>query len=73
MSALLRGDAHAYITHAFLHLAPCPSDLQYNRRFVDRAVTAAAYGATWILTPELCICGYDCTDDLGTARQSSRS
>jgi predicted amidohydrolase len=52
---------------AFLHLAPCPSDLQYNRRLVDRAVTTAAYGATWILTPELCICGYDFTDDLGTA------
>jgi predicted amidohydrolase len=53
---------------AFLHLAPCLSDLQASRRLVDRAVTtAAAYGATWILTPELCICGYDFTDDLGTA------
>lgn len=52
---------------ALLHLAPCPNDLQYNRRLVDRAVTtAAAYGATWILTPELCICGYDFTAYLGT-------
>ena len=42
---------------AFLHLAPCLRDLQANRRLIDRAVTMAAiYGATWILTPELCIC-----------------
>src|SRR5262245_55521011 len=53
---------------AFLHLAPSWSDLQANRRLVERAVTtAAAYGATWILTPELCICGYDFTGTLGTA------
>jgi predicted amidohydrolase len=53
---------------AFLHLAPCLRDLQANRRLIERAVTTAAtYGATWILTPELCICGYDFTDDLGTA------
>ena len=52
---------------AFLHLAPCLRDLQANRRLIDRAVTTAATaGATWILTPELCICGYDFTDDLGT-------
>ena len=53
---------------AFLHLAPCLRDLQANRRLIDRAVTAAATaGARWILTPELCLCGYDFTDDLGTA------
>src|SRR5262245_42906174 len=53
---------------AFLHLAPCLRDLQANRRLIDRAVTTAATsGATWILTPELCLCGYDFTDDLGTA------
>jgi predicted amidohydrolase len=53
---------------AFLHLAPCLRDLQANRRLIDRAVTTAATsGATWILTSELCICGYDFTDDLGTA------
>lgn len=53
---------------AFLHLAPCLRHLQANRRLIERAVTmAATYGATWVLTPELCICGYDFTDDLGTA------
>ena len=58
----------ATIRIAFLHLAPCVRDLQANRRLIDRAVTTAATaGATWILTPELCVCGYDFTDDLGTA------
>lgn len=58
----------ALLRIALLHLAPCPGDLRYNRRLVDRAVdTAAAYGATWILTPELCICGYDFADQIGTA------
>jgi predicted amidohydrolase len=53
---------------AFMHLARCFRDLQANRRRIDRAVaTAATAGATWILTPELCLCGYDFTDDLGTA------
>lgn len=53
---------------ALLHLAPCLGDLHYNRRLIDRAVsTAAACGATWILTPELCVCGYDFMDRLGTA------
>ncbi len=53
---------------AFLHLAPSWRDLQSNRRLIERGVTTAApHGATWILTPELCICGYDFTDALGTA------
>ncbi len=53
---------------AFLHLAPCPGDLTYNRQLIAHAVTtAAAHGAEWILTPELCVCGYDFLDTLGTA------
>jgi len=53
---------------AFLHLAPRPSDLVYNRHLVERAVTTAAgVGAQWILTPELCICGYMFADQIGTA------
>jgi hypothetical protein len=54
---------------AFLHLAPYLRDPQVNRRLIDRTVTTApTYGATWILTPELCICGDDFSDDLGTDR-----
>ena len=36
-------------------------------RLVETAVTTAAgLGATWILTPELCICGYAFADQIGT-------
>lgn len=52
---------------ALLHLAPRPGDLAYNRRLVEAAVTTAAgLGASWILTPELCITGYAFADEIGT-------
>ena len=52
---------------AFLHLAPIPGDLASNRRLVETAVLKAAeMGATWILTPELCTCGYSFADQIGT-------
>jgi predicted amidohydrolase len=52
---------------ALLHLAPIPGDLVSNRRLVETAVTTAAgLGAAWIITPELCICGYAFTDQIGT-------
>jgi omega-amidase len=51
---------------AILHLAPLPGDLAYNRRLVETAVTrAAGLGAKWIITPELCLCGYDFVDQIG--------
>ena len=52
---------------AFLHLAPVSGDLIQNRRAIETAVARAAQtGATWILTPELAICGYTFADTLGT-------
>ena len=52
---------------AFLHLAPRSGGLIYNRQLVKRAVTTAAgVGAKWILTPELCTCGYTFADQIGT-------
>jgi 5-aminopentanamidase len=52
---------------ALLHLAPRPGDLAHNRRLVETAVTTAVgRGATWILTPELCISGYAFADEIGT-------
>jgi predicted amidohydrolase len=52
---------------ALLHLAPLPGDLVHNRRLLEKAVaTAAGLGATWIITPELCICGYQFADRIGT-------
>lgn len=52
---------------AFLHLAPAPGELESNRRLVERAiVTAASEKADWILTPELCVTGYDFAPQIGT-------
>lgn len=51
---------------ALLHLAPLPGDLVSNRRLVETAVTTAArLGAAWVITPELCVCGYDFADQIG--------
>ena len=52
---------------ALLHLAPVPGDLTENRRLIERAIaTAARSGASWIITPELCVCGYTFADTVGT-------
>lgn len=52
---------------AMLHLAPRLGDLAYNRALVTSAVTTAAHlGADWVLTPELCLCGYQFSRRLGT-------
>ncbi len=51
---------------AFLHLAPLPGRIAHNRRLIEAAVsTAAEAGATWILTPELAVCGYTFADQIG--------
>jgi 5-aminopentanamidase len=52
---------------ALLHVAPLPGELTYNRQLIETAVTtAASLGARWIITPELCICGYTFADRIGT-------
>ena len=52
---------------ALLHLAPIPGDLAHNRRLVETAIrTAAGLDAAWVITPELCICGYSFADEIGT-------
>jgi len=52
---------------ALLHLAPLPGQIAHNRRLIEAAVTTAAQaGATWILTPELAVCGYTFADQIGT-------
>jgi N-carbamoylputrescine amidase len=53
---------------ALLHLAPRLGDLAYNFKLVETAVTtAAALGAEWVVTPELCLCGYQFPSRIGTA------
>lgn len=52
---------------ACLHLAPVPGDVEHNRRLVETAIhRAAEQGATWIITPELCVTGYTFADRIGT-------
>lgn len=52
---------------AMLHLAPRLGDVAYNYRVLEMALhTAAALGADWVLTPELCLCGYQFRRRLGT-------
>ncbi len=58
---------HHVLRIAFLHLAPAPGDLARNRKQLENAIgVAAAAGAGWIITPELCTCGYSFADTLGT-------
>ena len=53
---------------ALLHLAPRVGDLEYNRQLVETALTTAAgFGAAWIVTPELWLCGYQFSPCIGTA------
>ncbi|ABA87838.1 nitrilase/amidohydrolase superfamily protein [Syntrophotalea carbinolica DSM 2380] len=52
---------------AFLHLAPVAGDVGGNRNLLIKGMEAAAkLGAQWVLTPELCICGYSFADAIGT-------
>jgi omega-amidase len=40
----------------------------YNRHLIETAITTAAgLGAAWIITPELCVCGYAFAEQIGTA------
>lgn len=51
---------------SFLHIAPEVGQVKHNRRLVESAVrVAAAEGADWALTPELCIPGYLFTEKIG--------
>lgn len=52
---------------ALLHLAPRPGALDENRQQLEAAIqAAAAAGAGWIISPELCTTGYTFADGLGT-------
>lgn len=52
---------------SLLHLAPITGEIEHNRRLIENAVTTAAgLGAQWIITPELCVCGYQFAVQIGT-------
>ena len=51
---------------SFLHIAPETGQVKHNRRLLESAVkVAAAEGADWVLTPELCIPGYFFVEMIG--------
>jgi omega-amidase len=50
-----------------LHLAPALGAMAENQALIDRGVErAAALGATWVVTPELAVCGYAFAAAVGT-------
>jgi predicted amidohydrolase len=52
---------------SLLHLALKPGALESNKGLVERGVCrAASLGSEWIVTPELCISGYQFVDRIGT-------
>ncbi len=52
---------------SLLHLAPITGDVPHNRELVRSALkVAAAQGANWVVTPELCIPGYMFMKMIGT-------
>ena len=57
----------AGIRISLLHIAPETSQIAHNRALVERGTRmAAAAGANWIVTPELCIPGYMFMKQIGT-------
>lgn len=59
--------SHSRLRIALLHLAPTPGEVPDNRLLIERAIdTAAETGATWIVTPELAVCGYGFASRIGT-------
>ena len=51
---------------SLLHLAPVLNDIDHNRRLLESAVkVAAAQGAHWAITPELCVSGYLFMEHIG--------
>ncbi len=52
---------------ALLHIAPETGNIQHNRQLIERGIAAAAAaGAQWAVTPELCVPGYLFLKTLGT-------
>ena len=57
----------ANIRVGLLHLEPKLGEVAHNRRLVQRGLElAASEGAQWVLTPELCVPGYDFRKVAGT-------
>jgi predicted amidohydrolase len=52
---------------SLLHLALEPGELAYNQRLVELGMrTAARLDSDWVITPELCVTGYEFAEQIGT-------
>jgi predicted amidohydrolase len=52
---------------SLLHLALGPGELEYNQELVELGMrTAARLNSDWVITPELCITGYQFAERIGT-------
>jgi len=52
---------------SLLHVAPIVGERGCNRRLIECAVQVAAErGADWVVSPELCLCGYQFPQRIGT-------
>jgi predicted amidohydrolase len=52
---------------ALLHLAPIVGNVAYNQSLLETGLTAAAdLGVDWVVTPEMCVSGYEFAQRLGT-------
>lgn len=53
---------------ALIHYKSKLADTTYNRKTLKQAVIKAVdLGATWVITPELCVCGYFFEEHIGTS------
>jgi omega-amidase len=52
---------------ALLHLAPIVGNVTYNQTLLETGLaTAGELGVDWVVTPELCVTGYEFAQRLGT-------
>ncbi|APV45291.1 putative amidohydrolase [Dehalogenimonas formicexedens] len=52
---------------SLLHISPKPGEITHNRKLIEMGILRSAdLGATWIITPELAVCGYFFSDVVGT-------
>ena len=60
-------DAMATTRVGLLHLEPKLGEIGHNRRLIERGLAlAVSEGVQWVLTPELCVSGYDFRKIAGT-------
>jgi N-carbamoylputrescine amidase len=61
------GDSMTVMRIGLLHLEPLVGEVAHNRGLIEHGIeVAASEGVRWVITPELCVTGYDFTKLIGT-------